>query len=249
MKDSYSRNRIYITPQEQEKIKNYPILLAGCGIGSNIAECALRLGFENITIIDGDQIEKSNLNRQNYTTNDLGKDKVITLKERLLSINPNAQIKTHKCFIDTINLDEFLNDCKIAINVLDFDSDIPLLFDKRCQKQAIPILHPYNLGWAGLVTVIAPNGKNLSTLHTDKNQINEVFIVKHFFNKLEKSGINTDWLKEILQKYTEENENLSPPQLSVGSWLVAGICTTILFNIATEKEVRYFPELYYNTIM
>ena len=75
----YSRNRIYVTKEEQKIIKNYPIILAGSGIGSVIAECALRLGFENITIIDGDQVELSNLNRQNYTEDDISTDKVLSL--------------------------------------------------------------------------------------------------------------------------------------------------------------------------
>jgi len=60
MESRYSRNRIYIKPNEQEQIKNTPILLAGSGIGSVITECALRLGFEKITIVDGDQVELSN---------------------------------------------------------------------------------------------------------------------------------------------------------------------------------------------
>ncbi|WP_375379286.1 ThiF family adenylyltransferase [Chryseobacterium luquanense] len=47
------------------------MILAGSGIGSNIAECALRFGFENLTIVDGDRVEFSNLNRQNYTYEDV----------------------------------------------------------------------------------------------------------------------------------------------------------------------------------
>ena len=42
----YSRNRIYIKLDEQEKIKHFRVLLGGAGLGSVIAECALRLGFE-----------------------------------------------------------------------------------------------------------------------------------------------------------------------------------------------------------
>ena len=72
MEKMYSRNRIYIKPDEQEKIKHFRVLLGGAGIGSIIAECALRMGFETITIIDGDKVEKSNLNRQNYRLEDVG---------------------------------------------------------------------------------------------------------------------------------------------------------------------------------
>jgi tRNA A37 threonylcarbamoyladenosine dehydratase len=46
--------------------------LAGCGIGSVIAECALRLGFENITITEGDNVELSHLNRQNHIDKNIG---------------------------------------------------------------------------------------------------------------------------------------------------------------------------------
>ena len=88
----YRRNYLYINSGNQEKIKNYRVLIGGCGLGSVIAECALRLGFENICIIDGDKVELSNLNRQNYTYNDIGKFKVDALKARLLQINSHAKI-------------------------------------------------------------------------------------------------------------------------------------------------------------
>lgn len=54
--ERYSRNRIYVSEEEQERIKQVRILLGGAGIGSIIAECALRFGFENITIVDGDKV-------------------------------------------------------------------------------------------------------------------------------------------------------------------------------------------------
>ena len=85
MEDRYSRNRLYVSESEQNMVKEYRIFLGGAGIGSIVAECALRFGFEQITIVDGDKIEKSNLNRQNYTDNDIGRYKAECLAERLLS--------------------------------------------------------------------------------------------------------------------------------------------------------------------
>ncbi|MEG1591676.1 MAG: ThiF family adenylyltransferase, partial [Chryseobacterium sp.] len=143
----YARNRLYIQEEEQEIIKNTPILFAGCGIGSNIAECALRFGFENITIVDGDTIELSNLNRQNYTEGNISQSKAESLYNRLKSINPEAKINFHYEFITEENLDRIITDQKIIINALDFTSNIPLLLDKTCQGKKIDVLHPYNLGW------------------------------------------------------------------------------------------------------
>ena len=95
MEARYARNRIYLNEEEQNIIRDYPIILAGSGIGSVIAECALRIGFENMTIVDFDHVELSNLNRQNYTEEDLYLTKVNAIKNRLLSINTNAKIKVH----------------------------------------------------------------------------------------------------------------------------------------------------------
>ena len=145
LEERYSRNRIYVTPEKQRMIKDYRILLAGAGIGSIIAECALRFGFENITIVDGDVVELSNLNRQNYTVADIGKFKAEALKERLLEINPNANITAINIFIDENNIEELVKDADVAINAIDFKSDIPFVFDEWCQKYNVSVIHPYNI--------------------------------------------------------------------------------------------------------
>jgi len=69
MEERYIRNRIYVSDDEQEQIRTTRLLVGGAGIGSVIAECALRFGFEDIVIVDGDKVELSNLNRQNYEKN------------------------------------------------------------------------------------------------------------------------------------------------------------------------------------
>jgi len=248
MDNRYSRNRIYITPEEQSIIKEYPILLGGSGIGSVIAECALRFGFENITIIDGDQVELTNLNRQNYLEEDIAISKTEALQKRLLAINKNAKITVHSCFLTVENVADYIKDHKIAINALDFSSDVPLVFDAVCQEQNIPVLHPYNLGWAGLVSVIAPDSLSLSALAKKGESFNEVNMVEYATSYLRFWGNPQDWLEEIIQKYKDEVELLPPPQLAIASWIVAAMCTQILFDIATGKEVKKFPEFYFSSI-
>ena len=132
MEQRYSRNRLYVSEREQSIIKHYKILLGGAGIGSIIAECALRFGFEHITIIDGDKVEENNLNRQNYTENDIGRYKAKCLAERLQSINPNAQIDYHTEFLTLDNIEKMLNGHDVAINALDFKDKTPFVFDEIC---------------------------------------------------------------------------------------------------------------------
>ena len=83
----------YLKSTELEKIKNTKILIAGSGgLGSNAAMMLVRCGFEQLTLIDYDDIEPSNLNRQYFFSDQVGQAKVIALQENLLRINPNLKL-------------------------------------------------------------------------------------------------------------------------------------------------------------
>lgn len=197
----YIRNRIYLSDKEQEIIKKTPIFLAGCGIGSVIAECALRIGFENITIVDGDKVELSNINRQNYTEQDIAISKVDAIKQRLLSINSEANIKIHNCYLTTENLRQLLLGHKIAINALDFSSEVPLAFDSICKENDIHVLHPYNIGWGGIVAVISPESADLESICRPNKKFSEVEFVEYALSHLDFWGKPSAWAKEALESY------------------------------------------------
>jgi tRNA A37 threonylcarbamoyladenosine dehydratase len=93
------------------KIQKANILLVGVGgVGGFALEALVRLGFQNITIIDNDIIEESNLNRQiiSNTTN-IGLTKTNVAKDRAISINKNINIITKTIFLDKDNIDSELN--------------------------------------------------------------------------------------------------------------------------------------------
>lgn len=73
------------------------ILFGIGGVGSWAAECLIRTGLTHLTIVDGDTVQPSNLNRQLPATQPaLGQAKVEALKARLLTINPEAEIIARK---------------------------------------------------------------------------------------------------------------------------------------------------------
>ncbi len=67
-----NRNSGYVSPSLQERIRGSRLLIAGCGVGSAVAEAAVRIGFREILLVDADTIEEHNLNRQNFTFDDIG---------------------------------------------------------------------------------------------------------------------------------------------------------------------------------
>ena len=246
--ERYSRNRIYVSDEEQLRIKNFKIVLGGAGIGSIIAECLLRFGFETLTIVDGDIVEESNLNRQNYTYNDIGVSKVKALKKRLMEINPDANINTIESFIDHDNVEDIVKGHEIAINALDFKSDIPFVFDEWCRKYNIPVLHPYNIGWAGLVFVVTPTGIQLKDICDDDYRGFEVKMIKHIFNYYKFWGEPKPWIEQVVATYENENGLQSPPQLAVASWLIGGIATHLCYKIAVGEKFLRYPKFYMDTI-
>lgn len=247
MEERYSRNRIYVSPSEQEAVKNCKILLGGAGIGSIIAECAIRFGFENITIVDGDRVETSNLNRQNYSEIDVGNYKAESLARRLLSINSQAKIEYHNCFIDHTNVESLIKGHDVAVNALDFKSDIPFVFDKICKEYNIPVLHPYNFGFAGFLTVVKPDGVQLSQLSEEPKGF-ELEMAKYVSRSNAFWNASQAWLDKIVEQYSNETTVLPPPQLSIGSWISAGHCVNAMYNLATGKKLNYFPKFYLSSI-
>lgn len=77
-----------------EKLKKASVAIAGLGgLGSNIAVSLARAGVGTLFLVDFDRVELSNLNRQQYTINDIGRYKTEALTDLLLNINPYLNIK------------------------------------------------------------------------------------------------------------------------------------------------------------
>lgn len=107
----FERTLKIIDENTLEIIKGQNILLVGVGgVGGYAFESLIRLGFQNITIVDADAIEITNLNRQIIsTTKNIGNLKVEEAKKRALLINPNARITTYNTFLLEENIDTIFN--------------------------------------------------------------------------------------------------------------------------------------------
>jgi len=94
MNDFYSRSEALLGTEALETLRRKRVILFGVGgVGSWAAECLIRTGLTRLTIVDGDTVQPSNLNRQlPATRTTLGLPKVEALKQRLLTIQPEAQI-------------------------------------------------------------------------------------------------------------------------------------------------------------
>ena len=239
----YSRNRLYINSEEQKRLGAFRLLLGGAGLGSEIAECALRLGIRHIHIIDGDRVELSNLNRQNYVSTDVGRLKAEVLSERLKAIAPDADIRFTPVYLTEENMAMHALDCDAAINALDFSTSVPFFFDRYYVEKKIPVLHPYNFGWIGCVFVI----RSLISEWLEWERFEgktEIAVARFVIRQLRRETPEGKAFARVVDAYENEKEILPPPQLAIGSYYVAGLCTYVLYNILTNKNVYIFPDVY-----
>lgn len=94
MNDIFNRARLLLGDESMKRLASRRVLLFGVGgVGSWCAESLVRTGIVHLTIVDADCVNITNVNRQLMaTTRTVGRPKVEVLKERLLEINPSAQI-------------------------------------------------------------------------------------------------------------------------------------------------------------
>ena len=104
--DQFKRTKLLFETNEYKTITNKKILLVGVGgVGGSALESLVRFGFKNITIIDKDTVDITNLNRQIITNLDnIGQSKVEVAKQRALSINPSINITTINDFLTKENI-------------------------------------------------------------------------------------------------------------------------------------------------
>ena len=140
--NEFDRFKLLIGENNFNIIKNKRILIVGVGgVGGYVLETFARSGIENITIIDNDIIDITNLNRQIISlNNNVGSNKVDVAKERILKINSKANIKPIQAFLNKDNisiLDEFkfdyIVDCCDTI-------ETKILLIKYCLKNNIKII-------------------------------------------------------------------------------------------------------------
>ncbi len=109
MLNEFSRLELLIGCENLEKLANAKVAVFGVGgVGGYVVEALARSGVGKLDLIDNDKVSLTNINRQIIAAHStIGKYKVDVAKERVLDINPNAQVNTYKMFYTPESANEF----------------------------------------------------------------------------------------------------------------------------------------------
>ncbi len=121
MSDFFSRSEVLLGEKAMKALQDARVLLFGVGgVGSWCAEALIRTGLQHLTIVDGDVVQASNINRQLPATREtIGKPKVEALKARLLTINPEAEIEAIYSMYPGEDFGEALSEYDYVIDAID----------------------------------------------------------------------------------------------------------------------------------
>jgi len=117
-----------LKPSQLAKLKETPVGIAGLGgLGSNVAWHLVRSGFSHLVLADFDRVEASNLNRQVYFPDQLGRLKTKALAENLLRINPDLNLELYSVIVTPSNVMTIFGQCPVWVEG----------FDQTCSKKML----------------------------------------------------------------------------------------------------------------
>ena len=161
----FERLSALVSSKELNIIYKSKILLVGVGgVGGFAFEALIRSGFKNITLIDGDIIALSNLNRQIISNmTNIGQDKVNVAKNRALAINKDLNIEEHKVYLTKENFNLYINEA--------YDYIIDACDDIDIKIALIKYAHTHNIK---IITCLG-TGKKLDATSLEITKLNKTF--------------------------------------------------------------------------
>lgn len=147
MLNQFSRTELLIGKDAIEKLKHSKIAIFGIGgVGSYVVEGLARAGIGNFVLVDKDIISLTNLNRQIIaTTKTLERPKVEVAKERILEINPNANVEIYQEFFMPDSKNIIDNSISYIVDSIDtVTAKIELVI--RAKKYNVPIISSMGTG-------------------------------------------------------------------------------------------------------
>lgn len=142
MLNQFSRTELLFGKEAMEKLADSRVAVFGIGgVGGYTVEALVRSGVGKLDLIDDDKVCLTNLNRQIIATRStVGKYKVDVMKDRILDINPKAEVNVHKCFYLPETKDEFdFSQYDYVVDAVDtVTAKISLVM--KCQEMNIPII-------------------------------------------------------------------------------------------------------------
>ena len=157
VEERYLRNLPAISGEEQERLESGNVLIVGCGgLGGSVLAYLLRLGVGNITVVDCDRFDETNLNRQLLCTmENLGELKTDAAEKYAALINPHVRLTAVKERLTGSNARELVRGHALAVDALD-NIESRRTLASACAAEGVPLVYGAIHGWVVQAAVLHP---------------------------------------------------------------------------------------------
>ena len=165
MLNQFSRTELLLGRPAMEKLAGSRVAVFGIGgVGGYVCEALVRSGVGAFDLIDHDTVSLTNLNRQIIATHStVGRPKVDVMRERMLEINPGADVRVHKCFFLPENAEEFpFGEYDYVVDAVDtVTAKLALII--KAKETGVPVISAMGAG-----NKLDPGGFKVSDIYDTK---------------------------------------------------------------------------------
>lgn len=243
--EAFSRNLGIVSEDEQVKLKNARIGIAGLGgVGGSHILTHARMGIANFNIADMDIFEIQNFNRQaGALCSTINRSKVDVMKEMVLDINPEANINIFPNGLSDDNLDQFLEGVDVLIDGLDFFVfDIRQKMHKRAREKKIPVIAAGPIGCGVSLTIYTPDSMSWDDffgVSLIKEEIDKTIL---FYLGNSPTGIHQSYIDSSRIKLEEKKGPSIAPAVQLCSGFAAIESMKLILKRGTVLPVPYFHQ-------
>jgi molybdopterin/thiamine biosynthesis adenylyltransferase len=231
---AFSRNLGFLSHEEQTRLKNARVAIAGLGgTGGAQVHALARMGIGRFHLADPDTFELVNFNRQSgATVPNIGRLKTEVARETILAINPEAEIHTFESGIGVGNIATFLEGVDVVVDSLDFYCfEERFLLYGRARQKSLWVLTAPPLGFGFTLLMFDPKGMKFEDyfgFHPDMTERQRVVALI--------AGIAP---KPFMLKYLDRSrpdfEGRRLPSVGAAPFMIAGVMAAEVTRILTGK--------------
>lgn len=238
---AFSRNHGITSDQEQARLRNATVAIAGMGgVGGDYLITLARAGIGGYKISDFDEFEVANFNRQyGATLSAVGKPKMSVMHELALDINPECRIDTYGDGINESNVDDFLSGVDVFIDAVEFfEIGTHRMLINACRERDIPAVFGVPLGFGVGMLVYTRDGMTFD----DYFDIDYTASLEHQVLKMSLGCAPAGFHLKYVDPESVDLSQRKAPSIASGCKLATGmVITQAILAILHPEELKPIP--------
>jgi len=238
--EAFSRNIGILTTEEQQRLRESRVAIAGLGgAGGNYVVALARLGIGHLVVADPDQFELVNMNRQaGATMSTLGRSKADVMEEMARDINPGVGFRKVKGGLTEETLEEFYEDVDVVVDAIDsFAVDSHAVLHAGAQERGLySICGGAPFGFGASITTFGPETPSFVECFGWEECDDDIAKLGKVFLGLAPAGLPQSYLLERLTQIKPPKEEIRLSAVSPSLYFCAALAITEAICILLDRR-------------